>query len=502
MKILGSVRIKLLFLSLLSVFVVTSLIVWSDIEDTKARLIDAQKEKAVLLSDVIKQSIMILMLENKWKELRSQLEDFTRNNPELKEVRIFHPVSGRIIVSNEREDVGKKIYKEDWDRFIRQEVSPFVIKKEDEIFATRVIPIENRPECHKCHSPKEKIRGVLDVEVSLAVAQQSIKELTYRHFAGLVMGFVIISLIFMVGGERLINRPLRDLMGVMKKVETGDLSARSKEGGKDEFGYLASIFNKMVEALESAKKDLEVCHIQQMERAAKLASLGEIISGIAHEIKNPLAGISCAVQVFHSELSEGDSRKPIINEVLNQVNRLDRTVKDLLSYAKPKPLQFLPDKISNILDKALFFVYPEAKKQNVVINNNISEDMPDILMDTDQMQQVFLNIIINAIQSMPNGGVLTIYASRKSRQEVEDKINKAIQCDKVLAVKIQDTGKGISPEDLLCIFEPFFTKKTKGTGLGLSISRKIVQEHGGEITVESEVGKGSIFTVYIPMKDR
>ena len=87
--------------------------------------------------------------------------------------------------------------------------------------------------------------------------------------------------------------------------------------------------------------------------------------------------------------------------------------------------------------------------------------MPDILMDTDQMQQVFLNIIINAIQSMPNGGVLTIYASRKSRQEVEDKINKTIQCDKVLAVKIQDTGKGISPEDLLCIFEPFFTKKPK-----------------------------------------
>lgn len=420
MKLLGSVRIKLLFLSLLSVFVVTSLIVWSDIEDTKARLIDAQKEKAVLLSEVIKQSIMILMLENKWKELQSQIEDFTRNNPELKEVRIFHPVSGRIIVSNEREDMGKKIYEKDWDRFIRQEVSPFVIKKEGEIFATRVIPIENRPECYRCHSPKEKIRGVLDVEVSLAVAQQSIKELTYRHFAGLVIGFVMISLIFMVGGERLINRPLRDLMGVMKKVETGDLSARTKEGGKDEFGYLASVFNKMVKSLESAKRDLEVCHIQQMERAAKLASLGEVISGIAHEIKNPLAGISCAVQVFHSELSEDDSRKPIITEVLNQVNRLDRIVKDLLSYAKPKPLQFLPDKISNILEKALFFVYPEAKKHNVVINNNVSEDMPDILMDHDQMQQVFLNIVINAIQSMPNGGVLTIFASKKNRQEVEN----------------------------------------------------------------------------------
>ena len=99
-----------------------------------------------------------------------------------------------------------------------------------------------------------------------------------------------------------------------------------------------------------------------MERAAKLASLGEIISGIAHEIKNPLAGISCAVQVFHSELSEGDSRKPIINEVLNQVNRLDRTVKDL-ELCKAKAFAVLPDKISNILDKALFFVYPKPRSR-------------------------------------------------------------------------------------------------------------------------------------------
>lgn len=500
MKILNSIRFKLLFLSLFVVFGITSVIVWSDIEDTKTRLIDAQKEKVTLLSETIKQSIMILMLENRWKEVQNQAEDYTRNNLELKEVRIFHPANGRIIVSNKIEDVGKKIYKEDWDRFVKHEESPFTIKKDDKIFATRVIPIKNEPQCYKCHPPNEKILGVLDVEVSLAGAYQSIEESTYKHAAGLIIGFVLISLIFFVGGERLINTPMRELTAVMKKAESGDLSVRVKEMRSDEFGYLSGSFNHMIVAFEAAKKEIELCHMQQMEKTSKLASLGEIVSGIAHEIKNPLAGISCAVQVFHSELSEDDSRRPIITEVLNQVNRLDRIVKDLLSYAKPKPPMFAPSRLNDVMEKALFFVYPEAKKQNVIIDNQVGEDVPEILMDSDQMQQVFLNTIINAIHAMPNGGILTISALKKDGQEVQNEIKRPVQDEKFIAVNFHDTGKGISPEDLAYIFEPFFTKKTKGTGLGLSISRKIVQEHGGDIGVQSEVGKGSVFTVYLPIK--
>ncbi|MEW6740134.1 MAG: ATP-binding protein [Nitrospirota bacterium] len=501
-KIFKSVRFRLLILSLLVVFVITSMVVLSDVLDTNERLIAAQKEKAILLSDTIKQSIMLLMLENRWKELQILIEDLSKNNPELKEVRIFHPVSGRIIISNETEDIGKRIYEKDWNRFIKQEESPFVIKKHGNMFATRVLPIKNMPPCYKCHPPSHKTLGVLDVEISLAVAQESIRASTYKHVTGLVVGFVVISLIFLVGGERLINTPLRELTNVMKKVESGDLSVRSEEDRKDEFGYLSGAFNHMIDTLESAKKEIERCHMQQMERAAKLASLGEIISGIAHEIKNPLAGISCAVQVFNSELSDDDSRKPVITEVLNQVNRLDRIVKDLLSYAKPKPPMFVPSRISEILEKTLFFVYPEAKKQSIVIDNQVGSEIPEILMDPDQVQQVFLNITINAIHAMPNGGILTISASKKDRQEVQGEIKKPLQDEKFIAVKFHDTGKGISPEDLTYIFEPFFTKKTKGTGLGLSISRKIIQEHGGEIIVESEVGKGSLFTVYLPIKGR
>ncbi|MDP2276698.1 MAG: ATP-binding protein, partial [Nitrospirota bacterium] len=309
----------------------------------------------------------------------------------------------------------------------------------------------------------------------------------YKHIAGLVIGFVLISLIFLVGGERLINKPLRALTNVMKKVESGDLSVRAEAKGRDEFAYLSSAFNSMIDTLASAKQEIEIFHMQQMERAAKLASLGEIISGIAHEIKNPLTGISCAVQVFNSELADDDSRKPVITEVLNQVKRLDRIVKDLLSYAKPKTPVFVPSKIHEILEKTLFFVYPKAKNQHIAIENQVGKEIPEILMDPDQMHQIFLNIIINAIQSMPDGGVLTI-SSIVSPDFVE--------------ISIEDTGKGISSEDLPYLFEPFFTRKAQGTGLGLSISRKIVQEHGGEIIVESEVGRGSAFTVYLPMKDK
>jgi signal transduction histidine kinase len=440
------------------------------------------------------------MLEKRWNELQTLIEDLSKNNPELKEVRIFHPVSGRIIVSNETEDIGKRIYEKDWNRFIKQEESPFIIKKQDSMFATRVLSIKNMPPCYRCHPPEQKTLGVLDVEISLAVAQESRRASTYKHVTGLVVGFVVISLIFLIGGEKLINTPLRELIKVMKKVESGDLSVRAEEDRKDEFGYLSGAFNHMIDTLESAKKEIERCHIQQMERAAKLASLGEIISGIAHEIKNPLTGISCAVQVFHAELNEEDSKKAVVNEILNQVNRLDRIIKDLLSYAKPKPPRFVPSDIKDIIEKGLFFVYPEAKKQNVVIDNQVTEHLPKIMIDPDQMQQVFLNIIINAIQAMPNGGMLTISASKKDYQEVKDEIDRQVQSDEIVAVRFEDTGKGIPHDDLRHIFEPFFTKKAKGTGLGLSISQKIVHEHGGEVTVKSEVGKGTIFTVYLPVK--
>ncbi|MBF0327829.1 MAG: HAMP domain-containing protein [Nitrospirae bacterium] len=499
-KLLKSIRFKLTFIALVSVFIITLLIVYSDVKDTENRLIDTQKEKAVLMSDIIKQSIMLLMLENRWKDVQDLLEDITKANPELDEVRIFHPLNGKVIASADIKDIGKHIYHEDWNKFVNKLDDPFVINKKGSIFATRVTPIPNKPACYKCHPPQHKVLGVLDVEVSLSVAHKSIIESTYRHFLGLVLGFIVITVIFIVVGERLISAPLRKLTKVMETVENGDLSVRVKDISKDEFGYLSKSFNRMIEALQSAQQNLETYHRQQMEQTSKLASLGQIVSGIAHEIKNPLAGISCAVQVFHSEMKNDDPQKEVVSEVLNQVTRLDKIVKDLLSYAKPKAPRYIPTKINEVIDKALFFLYPEAKKLKVTIDLKIQEGLPEILIDPDQIQQVFMNITVNALHAMQSGGTVSIKASVTECSELKDTVG-ITGCDKAFVISFHDTGQGIEQDELVKIFEPFFTKKTVGTGLGLSICRRIIEEHGGKITVSSALGDGSIFTVYLPIRN-
>lgn len=501
MRVFRSIRFKLLFLALFVVFTITTLLVWSVVKDTEERIIESQKGKVILLSDTIKHSLMILMLENRWNELQILIDNYVRRNSDLKGVRIFTPENGKIFISANRSEIGKQLNKEDWNILLNpeQKEDPILIKRGEELFALRVSSIMNMPPCFACH-PKEKAElGAMNVEISLSEAQQSIRESRYKHFLGLAISCVVIGLIFWVSGDRLINKPLNEMIIVMKKVEQRDLSARLKGDRKDEFGYLSHSFNDMIISLEQSQKELEIFHLQQMEKTSKLASLGEIISSIAHEIKNPLTGIYCAVQLVYSELKEGDSQKSVIAEVLNQINRLDRFVKDLLSYAKPTPLQFVPFQFKEVLKVALFFVHSEAKKQNVVINTFFEENLPEIVMDPNQMQQVVLNIIINAIQSMPYGGALTISVVTKDHQAVSHIINKSLDEGKLLVVSFKDKGNGISQEDIEHIFEPFYSKKTKGTGLGLSISQKIIHKHGGEIFVDSESGKGAVFTIYLPI---
>lgn len=499
MKLLQSIRFKLILIALLPVFIVTSIVVYSDVRHTRISLIDSQKEKAILLSDMIKKSLIILMIENRWQEMQALLEDFIKESPELKEVRIFNPETGNIVASADKKEVGKKIYERDWEMFKKGIKNPFIIEKDGTTFATRVSPIMNEPACYGCHPREKDILGVIDVEISLDRAEHYIKESTIKHFSGLAIGFLIISMIFVIGGELIINKPIQRLASAMQRAESGDLAVRLKKGGNDEISYLSGAFNDMISALESTKKEIESCHMQQMEKASRLASLGEIMSGIAHEIKNPLTGISCAIQVLCSEMEPDDSRKAIVNEVLNQIKRLDRTVKDLLDYARPKPPLFAPINLKDPLDKAIFLIYPDARNRNVDVQIEIQDDMPMIMADIDQMQQVFLNLSLNAVHAMPKGGILKIKASQIDYNDIKDSVQIKTKDNKIAAISLQDTGIGIAPEDMEYIFEPFFTKKAKGSGLGLSISHKIIQEHGGAITVKSEVGKGSIFTVYLPI---
>ena len=492
----NSLKFKITITAFFIISAIMTLSTWRDINETERLLLEGHREKAALLSDRIAHSIMVLMTENRGQDMQALIESLVRGRKELERIRILRPEDGLIVVSSEPEEIGKVLKN---TGLTGKPDAPGGGPGRQE-YVSRFTAIKNRKACHACHDSRKDVLGILAVDISLDDVTASLREFKKEHFREALVGFLLIMGAFTFVAGVLIDRPIRKMIGTIRKIEKGDLSARMDENKKDEFGLVAKSFNRMLETLESAKKEIETYHDEQMQRAAKLASLGEIVSGIAHEIKNPLAGISCAVQVLQSEMDENDGRRVITGEILHHIKRLDRTLKDLLNYAKPRPPRFVPSSINNVLDKAVFFVYPEANKQKVVIETEIADNIPAIMMDPDQMQQIFLNLIINAVQAMPDGGKLTITVSEKDKDEIDEHGIRIPETGRVLAVKFEDTGKGIEGEHIDRIFDPFFTKKSKGTGLGLSISRRIIQEHGGDIAVKSEVGKGSIFTVYLPLE--
>lgn len=248
----------------------------------------------------------------------------------------------------------------------------------------------------------------------------------------------------------------------------------------------------------TAKKVLE----QDLARVDKLASLGEMAAGVAHEIKNPLAGISGAMQILARNFKEGDTNHLIFNEVQSQVKRLDNFINNLLQFARPGQSQFAEVELDKIIDKVLFLSASQLEDKKIKVVRALDADLPMAQGDEGQLQQVFLNIVLNAIDAMAPGGTLTFHscghdgggAMKSCASPVCHYLN-----GKHVRVAVQDSGKGIDPTSMESIFNPFHTTKSTGTGLGLSISQRILEQHGGTIFVESEPGVGSTFIVCLPV---
>lgn len=497
----NSLKFKIIVMAILIISTIQVTAMMRDIKTTEEKLLTGQMEKARLFSESVKHGIMVLMLKNRWQDLQSMMKNIVSNAGELRKLSIFLPENGIIVVSSEEGDIGRKILDEDLQRYREdKESASFLVEHNGERLASKFTEIPNQPACHRCHGSTRAVLGVLDLEISLAEVSKDIDEFENKRLKDGLVGFTLVIGSFLLIFGLMIDRPITKMTRTIRRIEEGDLSARMDDGKNDELGHMAKSFNSMVESLEKANRKIEKYHEEQMQRAAKLASIGEVASGIAHEIKNPLTGISCAVQMLQSDLKEDDSRRETTMEILSNIKRLDRIVQNLLNYAKPKIPRFLPYRIDNILDKANFFVYPRAKKQGIEIETDICDEIPAVLMDADQMQQVFLNLMINALQEMHAGGKLRISICTAKYDDIKGRLRRPMDTEEVLIVSFADTGSGINPEDISNLFEPFFTKKTQGTGLGLSISSGIIKTHKGEIGVESELGKGSVFTIYLPVK--
>lgn len=302
-------------------------------------------------------------------------------------------------------------------------------------------------------------------------------------------GFLLINLVavwFILG---MVVDPLNKIIYSTKLISHGDYDIKIKFDSRDEFGKLAESFNSMAESLRRSVKEITEYHHEQMAQAEKLASVGELATCLAHEIKNPLAGISCAIEVLMDECDDEHPNIAVFREILEQVHRLDKTVKDILDFAKPGELTHSMVNINAIVEKTARFLMPRAKAGNVTITTELDSSIPETMADEKKIQEVFFNLTFNAIQAMPDGGKLSIC----TRLRDEGSPN-------FIEISFEDTGEGIRQENIGKIFKPFFTTHHKGTGLGLYISKRVAEFHGGNIYVKSIPGKGSTFTVKLPVR--
>ena len=277
-----------------------------------------------------------------------------------------------------------------------------------------------------------------------------------------------------------ITNPMERLLDSTRRLKSGDLDHRV-EGLKHEFGELAVSFNEMASSLKD--------QILKMQRTEQMVVVAQLAAGLAHEIKNPLAGIKVAMHVLSEEASLSEEDRAVLGKVIEEITRLDSLMKNFLNFAKPPKPTLSPLNVNELLHATLaFYTNSDANHPGKSDGIRIEKDfrpVPPTMADLMQLQQVFLNIVLNAIDAMPKGGTLTI---RTSFSEESSRIR----------VEIADTGKGIGEVSPEKIFEPFFTTKPKGTGLGLAISKQLVEQNGGSIAAANNPGGGATFEILLP----
>ncbi|SHJ41985.1 two-component system, NtrC family, sensor kinase [Malonomonas rubra DSM 5091] len=369
--------------------------------------------------------------------------------------------------------------------------------------------IVNLPSCSTAachvHAAEQQVLGILDVQVSLSSMQATLLNYEKSVVAFTIFLLCVLGLSLSLLTQKLVRQPVEDMLEHTGRLSRGDLSARIRSRRSDELGKLSNSFDAMAENLEEAQRQLknwgqtlETKVVQrtaelektqtQLLQSAKLASLGELVAGIAHEINNPLSGILLFSSLAANHKNVDPDLKENLETIKRETQRCSQIVQGLLEFSRSS----IPEKTScslhQVIDESINLISQQPIAQNVDFVRNYHPELPALPLDRGQIRQVFMNLVMNACQAMPSGGTLTI----QSVLEEHD-----------VLVEVGDTGFGIEEEQLKQIFDPFFTTKERdGTGLGLSISYGIIENHGGSIKVRSVLGEGTTFSIRLPLKSQ
>lgn len=459
------IMMSLLVLTMLTLFILNQF--------AQTDLVNEIQESSQEISKAVQMSIADLTSETETSRLPEYLHQARGKG--INEINIINS-EGEIIDSSDPEKIGKKRELKKLEKGVhaapRSKGGSILSQKPYEV----VVPVIVGDE----HLGYVQINMLLD----------NIRDIQHanfirRLFATCIVFTVGIALAIFLA--RRYTEPIHNLVGDFKRVSAGDLSVTIPVNSKDELGELAAGFNNMVEKLRE-REALE----KRLYEAEHLSRVGQLASGIAHEIRNPLNYISLAIDHIRAEMLPGCGDKgaeltELTDKIKEEVRRANYMVLNFMNYGRPLKLRRALTPYQDILDKVLPLLNERLAEQRISIVIRIEPELPPLWVDQELLRNCILNFINNAAQAMPQGGEITLGAASDAERDG-------------ILLTFSDQGCGISEEDVAKIFQPYFTTKDVGIGLGLAITERVIREHGGTIEVQSLIGKGTTFSVLLPVK--
>lgn len=525
----NSLKFKVGFYLVVALTVAVFLFTMMVVRNNREELLQQVTENSGQLSRVVIGSTRFAMLQNQPSHVSQIIQD-VGDQPGIQKVRILSK-DGVIIHSSDKKEIGNQVdqaaeacvacHEDEASR----EASPrfgrtrFFSDQTGERMLGSTAVIHNEPTCAGagCHKrvADQPVLGVLDIVYPLDKIEHTLRSNTYTIF-GLSFGFIVLAgflVAYLV--HRMIYLPLKDLESGADKLASGDLENRIPIRSKDEFGQLASSFNSMTDALRKSHDELEdwgktleqkvdeatrELHKAQAEsaRSEKLASVGLLAAGIAHELNNPLTGVLTFSHLVRKNLPDGSPDAEDLDLVIRETKRCACIIRRLLDFSREKKPEKTFSKLNSLVDETVHLIDQSAQFVDIEISTDLDQRLPEIWLDENLIKQVIMNMLVNAQHAIEGEGRITIRTRLLTADECPESMQER---QDVAELSITDTGCGIAEADMQRIFDPFFTTKGvgKGTGLGLSVSHGTIEAHGGTIEVDSTVGKGTEFRIYLPI---
>ncbi len=456
----------------------------------KGRLTEQMKREVRAISRTLEIAVSGAVRKSQWEEVQA-LADDVGSSPEIARVTLYGPDLVVRIRSQGGEGVGES------PAGVRREV---LMRRR-----SRDLTLDG-PEGRTYHllTPlrlqEGRQAGVLEVVYQASLIDRKVRQRLWEVLGTRALIIAVLAFAFWYLTFRIISRPVQSLIDGVVDIRRGNLDMRIDLGRKDEFGRLAAEFNRMALNLkrvqerlrEEAESRLEL--ERQVRQAEKLAAIGKLASGIAHEVGTPLNVILGRAEYLLADLPPEDPRARSLTIILRQIDRISGIIQQLLRVVRTEKPELKPVEVTQVIREVSTFLDHEFRQRQVTLVTELAPDVPPIAADPDQLQQVFLNLMMNALEATEPGGEVRVSALRV------DSVS-GTNGDPGVEVQVADTGCGIPEEEQARIFEPFYSTKPPGTGtgLGLSITQGIVRDHRGTIRVESAVGKGTTFFLRFPL---